>query len=324
MKLMKLLPNGIYQILYSKYKTHIINTKYYRRCLTHPEEELANSNCTIIWMSDNKVKQGGLCDRLWGAVSTYSICRSLNYDFKLLFTCPFLLTKYLVPNQYNWQIAKDDIINNSKISNAIFWPNVSSAKDTYYLEKSIRKHAKHYKQIHIYSNLKSTINFTLIFNHLFRPSEYLGENLGHIYSTMPFKRYISISFRFIGLLGDFQDIQQKGLSSDEQLKYMEICKNGIRNLSVPEDCGILVTSDSQRFQEYIRDIPKVFTVEGKISHLGNNNNDDDSHLKTFLDLFMISKAEKAYFGWHGEMYKYSAFAKTGALIGGIPFEILEF
>lgn len=275
-------------------------------------------------MSDDKIKQGGLCDRLWGAISTYSICRSHNYDFKLLFTCPFLLTKYLVPNQYNWQIAKDEIINNSEISKAIFWPDVSSANDTHYLEKSIGKYSRHYKQIHIYTNLKSAINFTLIFNHLFRPSEYFEEILRHISLTIPFKRYISISFRFIGLLGDFQDIQQKGLSSDEQLNYMEICKNGVKSLSVPQDCGILVTSDSQRFQECIRDIPKVFFVDGKISHLGNNINDDDSHLKTFLDLFMISKAEKAYLGWHGEMYKYSAFAKTGALIGGVPFEVIEF
>lgn len=323
MKITNYIPGWIYQILYSKFKSHKLN-KLYNIKGDEDRKTLTLKRNLIIWMSDNKIKQGGLCDRLWGAVSTYAICKTLNYDFKLLFTCPFLLTKYLVPNQYNWQIAKNEVINNPKISNAIFWPDVSSANNTHYLEKSIRKYAKHYKQIHIYTNLKSDINFTLIFNHLFKPSKYLEENLRQIYLTIPFKRYISISFRFIGLLDDFVDISKKQLTICQQNCYMNICKNGIKNLSVPEDCGILVTSDSQRFQEYIRDIPKVFFVEGKISHLGNNYNDDDSHLKTFLDLFMISKAEKAYFGWHGEMYKYSAFAKTGALIGGVPFEIIEF
>lgn len=323
MRIIDYLPGYMRQLLYSKFKSRKLNKLYNIDGGGYSNSHYTENNL-IIWMSDDKIKQGGLCDRLWGAVSSYVICKSINYDFRILFTCPFLLTKYLVPNKYDWQIETEEIINNSSKSKPIFWPEISSANDTRYLEKIIKKYAKHYKQIHIYTNLKSDINFTLIFNHLFRPSEYLEENLHNIYSTMPFKKYISISFRFIGLLGDFVDISKKPLTISQQSDYMEICKNGIKNLSVPEDCGILVTSDSQRFQEFIRNIPKVFSVEGKISHLGNNNNDDDSHLKTFLDLFMISKAEKAYFGWHGEMYKYSAFAKTGALIGGVPFEVIEF
>ena len=59
---------------------------------------------------------------------------------------------------------------------------------------------------------------------------------------------------------------------------MEKCKNAILDLPIPDGCGILVTSDSPRFQEYISDLPNVFKIPGKISHLGNNICDDDSHL----------------------------------------------
>lgn len=319
----KLFPNKILQIIYSRYKTHQLRRQYRPAEIAHQNILRKFPNHLIIWMSDDKMKQGGLCDRLWGAISTYSRCQSLNFNFKIHFISPFDLTKYLIPNHYNWEINKEEITKDSNLATPFFWPDLTSVSNTKYLDNILLRNSKSFQQIHIYTNLKSDIDFTNIFNHLFKPSNYLTEHLNKILSTVPYKKFISISFRFIGLLGDFKDVSNTQLTPSQQAFYMEKCKNAILDLPIPDGCGILVTSDSPRFQEYISDLPNVFKIPGKISHLGNNICDDDSHLKTFLDLFMISKAEKAYFGWYGEMYKHSAFARTGALIGAVPFEIIE-
>jgi hypothetical protein len=48
----------------------------------------------------------------------------------------------------------------------------------------------------------------------------------------------------------------------------------------------------------------------------------DAALKTFLDLFLISKAQKAYNVVSKEMYN-GGFAMRGAMIGGIEYEVIR-
>lgn len=54
---------------------------------------------------------------------------------------------------------------------------------------------------------------------------------------------------------------------------------------------------------------------GHVSYGGNN----DATLKTFVDLYMIARAKKVYRIDAPELYAWSGFAVTGAMIGGIDF-----
>ena len=66
----------------------------------------------------------------------------------------------------------------------------------------------------------------------------------------------------------------------------------------------------------------VYIIPGKVGHIDYDNG-DDVNMKTFLDFFLISKAEKVYLARSGKMY-HSAFAKTASLVNNRPFEMYEY
>ena len=47
-------------------------------------------------------------------------------------------------------------------------------------------------------------------------------------------------------------------------------------------------------------------------------------MKTFLDMYMLSKAKCIYQLCTGEMYKNSAFAKQAAFLGAVEYITIEF
>lgn len=51
--------------------------------------------------------------------------------------------------------------------------------------------------------------------------------------------------------------------------------------------------------------------------------DKDATMKTFVDLYMISRAKKVYRIAAKELYNLPGFAKTAALIGGVEYETIE-
>ena len=85
---------------------------------------------------------------------------------------------------------------------------------------------------------------------------------------------------------------------------------------------VLVTTDSITFLHEAEKLNFVFTIPGKIGHIGYHS-EDDVQIKTMLDFYMISKAKKAYLGCSGDMYK-SNFAKSAAMTTNIPYEEIIF
>ena len=88
---------------------------------------------------------------------------------------------------------------------------------------------------------------------------------------------------------------------------------------------VLVTADSMTFLERASQLPDAYVIPGDVCHIAvaDDSTPDDVHLKTFLDLMMISRAEKVYLGMGEGMYN-SSFSRTGAMIGGKPFEVIFF
>ena len=66
---------------------------------------------------------------------------------------------------------------------------------------------------------------------------------------------------------------------------------------------ILITSDSARFINEVRCFSYVYIIPGDIAHMDYDSG-TDAALKTFLDLFLISKAQKAYNVVSKEMYNW--------------------
>lgn len=171
---------------------------------------------------------------------------------------------------------------------------------------------------HVYSNV--TLHEELyckFFNELFMPTEILQKVIDDCLWEIRGK-YISITFRFIGLLGDFNDTYSTGIALTQEQKddYIEHCLNAIKALRQKHKdvSRILVTADSNLFLSLAKELDYVYVVPGVVTHMDAKGS--SSQLKPFLDFFMISKAEYCYSYQYGNMFAGTKFARTAALIGG--------
>ena len=91
-----------------------------------------------------------------------------------------------------------------------------------------------------------------------------------------------------------------------------------------QDKTFLVTADSNKFLSRVSNIPYIRIIEGRSVHMDKMTKQSrDDYSKVFVDMIMLSKAEKILLLCTGEMYK-GAFAKTASLIGKTPYEIVYF
>lgn len=276
----------------------------------------------VVVMVDGRYLQGGLTDRLRGITSVYSYCKDKNIPFHLKFTSPFSLEKYLVPNQVDWRIAEDNICydaNKVKVCllNDYEIPLV-------YHRLCLRKWLETGKELHLYTNTNfCDRDFHTCFHELFKPSPMLQKRLDACISQIG-ENYISISFRFTTLLGDFADCINAPLPDDEQLVLIDKCLDAISAISTkaPIHDRILVTADSEKFLKAAAKLPKVYIVPGNVGHFDHSCN-EEKEMKTFLDYLLIAKAQAVYLGRSGAMYR-SGFARHAAMIGGKPFHEYEF
>lgn len=280
----------------------------------------------VVLMNDGKRLPGGMADRLQAIISFYSICREKNIRFALNFTFPFEIEKYLVPNTYDWRLKAGELSFNSKESTPIFTDNIGihGEREIQWEKNYARKQLKRVcQQLHVYSSFDFVADdFSKLFHELFKPSPLLEDALNS-YREFLGKNYISVSTRFMELLGDFHEPKaMTRLSRQEQDCLIDKCLRQLLKLH-QENPGkrVLVTSDSQRFLNTCSALPWVYTVEGEIAH--SDTADTDNHLKTFLDFWLISEAESVYQLRTDKMYG-GNFSKKAALAGDRPYKLIEF
>lgn len=284
----------------------------------------------VIQMFDGIIDHGGLVDRLRGIISTYNYCKELDLDFRIYFIFPFDLHDFLIPNIYNWRISKEEISYSSNQVDILYgdcnhsW-NENWMINNYFKKRLSKSHNKH-KQVHVYTTINTVKdNYSILFSELFKPSPYLQSKLENIKKDLG-DNYVSISFRFLKLLGDLEDSQGYTLNRVEQKLLIEKCIKIIYNIHVkaPKHDKVLITSDSSTFVSHVKNIPFVYVCPGDIGHIQYSETKNNSVIeKTFLDLFLISQAQKAYMARTSKMYQ-SGFAYGGSRISGIPFEEVLF
>ena len=279
-----------------------------------------SSKKVFIYMADGRFIHGGLSDRLRGMCSLYQYCKNHNIPFKINFVHPFDIRFFLIPNVYDWTINAGDIVYDRNSVAKILKPNSDDN-----IRKRLSKLSKEV-QYHLYANCSYNISeFRNNFNELFRPTELLQDSVDlHLKNIGT--PYVSITFRFQNLLGDFKERKSSEESEEKQLDLIRVCLEAIEDVRKrhPDIPHILVTSDSKKFLLIAKErFEYVYFAEGELLHMDCNNDPNiHSYLKSFVDLYLISKANKAYFFARGKMYSNSGFARTAALIGGIEYEII--
>ncbi len=297
---------------------------YYNKPCNHDQTK----KC-VIFMANGFVLHGGLADRIKGILSVYSWCLSRNVAFKIHFVSPFLLNKYLLPNEYDWKIDENEIFydRSTKVSYLMHDTVSDSLEKTYLDKKTIQwmdeQWLGHNGQIHVYTNTDCCQeSYSQLFSVLFKPSNVLSHLLSQAKSEVG-NEYITISFRFTTLLGDFQDCINQELPADEQQHLIEVCLSAVKRIAAkhPFACKTVVVSDSEKFLSKAKELPNVKIISGKVGHIDYDSN-SATHLKTFLDFFMISNATKVYLVKSKQMYN-SAFPRVAAEIGNKPFVLVE-
>lgn len=306
----------------SKLKYFLNFRKYYYK---GEAKEKQRERKEVIFFIDGRTTHGGLSDRLRGLFSVYYYCKKKSYDFKVCWTYPFKLQDYFVPATFDWVVAPEQINRNKREVDFRFFNSYSfmnNDENSYFEQLDSNKPI-----LHVYSNV--TLHeelFKDMFVELFKPAPPLEHAIYQCLKNLNGGgKYVSVTFRFIGILGDFKDKDKSYGEVDDGKKneYIQKCINVCKKLHDKHNEMILVTSDSPTFLSEAQKLNFVYVIPGTVVHMDNVFNDNyQLHLKSFLDMMLISKAEKCYSYCYGRMFKDSKFARTSALIGGKPFETI--
>lgn len=209
----------------------------------------------IVFVNNGWTWHAGLCDRLRAITTLYGWCKSTGKNYKIYFTHPFLLQDYLIPSEYDWLIDSESMrfnLQQAKPIRMMFGPDVERLRlkgELYSLmEKWISNQlTDDNKQIHFYTNLFTANTFKYFgkdFNELFKPALRLQQEIDYHLSQIGSK-YISISFRFTTLLGDFEDCTGKPLPVREREVLIERCLNAVAEIrkNAPVHDKMLVTAN---------------------------------------------------------------------------------
>ena len=315
-------------MLYQKLIAHFWGSYILREfefARTHFSFSFRRAKPLVIYDHDSRFNDNGLADKIRGMISSCAFAKATGREFRINHINPFRLEDFFEPNEVDWSLKEGEL----SYSWCNSWPVI--VLDYEKGERLPQYTSK--RQYHFYSNVDflPVINdfygkeytFRQLFNELFKPSAYLLNAL-RPYQKQIDKGYVSVSFRFMQLFGDFKDVRGNTLSEKEQEELAEKCLGFIDSVHLqnPETPTVFVTSDSMKFMSYLNRLDYVVSIPGEISHLGISAS-KESCLKTFIDYYMISKAKKAYLGYSGEMYK-SNFARSAAEGAGIPFFSIEF
>jgi hypothetical protein len=243
---------------------------------------------------------------------------------------PFQLKDYLQPNHIDWTILPEDISYHTADSKVVYCGSNATLVEPFFqklwLKKCFRQASK---QAHVYTNahlLPRGTRFGLLFNELFKPSQKVEDALT-LHTSKLQGGYYTMSLRFQRLLGDFVERDGVDISPEEQQQLMTRCVQKIAELrnTLDDTKKVVLMSDSIRFLEYAASqLDFIYYIPGKVQHIDfYKETPEDVNIKLFVDILMISRAEKAFLLQTGKMYN-SGFPRRAAQVGNIPFRHIRF
>lgn len=270
------------------------------------------------------IKHPGLADRMKAIINCYNIAKMNGYQFKIVFKIPFRLEDYLMPNEVDWRADFSDLnysVGGTRFFNELNFLSEDSWKG--------RTHLVNDKEYHCYSYIgnrqpeifpESGYEWSKLFHELFRPTARLQTAIDACgYQE---RSYIAVHLRFVNALDNFEEVTccDNALRTEkEKQNLINRCKQGLMRIkNENEGSRVLVFSDSKRFLDSLDDIPVEVLDHDNVGHISFGTG-DDATLKTFVDLYMIARAKTVYRIDAPELYAWSGFAVTGAMIGGIEF-----
>ena len=289
-----------------------------------------NLGGAVIAMFDGRQIHCGLTDRLIGICTAYEFSKRLNLRFYILFKTPFDITNYLLPNKVNWTLNENDVVYNRNAAVPVFLNNWQSltAFHWFYLKRIAAKNPS--KQLHLYINSPFHLKqYRSNFNILFKKSPLLNISIANSIVQLGSPSFVAMAFRFAGILGDLKEdyTSFKRLDEQEQDILIKRCEKKVlqirRDLDIRE--RLLITADSEKFINYIKKYDFTYVTPGGVAHIDNSHKKrEDTYLKVFVDLFMLSQSRIIYQLNTGGMYKESGFARQASQLSGVRYVQVNF
>lgn len=276
----------------------------------------------LISAVDGKRNTQGVTDRFKGIISVYALSKAINAPFKLIYTHPFYLIDFLMPNTYNWIPKYDEISESmSDVRYKILrkQPSIKRLLKVLPLKNQVRVYANLNYLDEINKEFNQNFEWGTLFKELFKPTKELEDAI-NINSLKIGEKYIACVFRFQNLLGDFNEYHSKSVPEEIQIELITKNKKALIELEKSVKLPILVTSDSMKFISEIKDLENIYIFPGKVVHLDCTFNEKkEVYMKSFVDFFMISHAQKVYSIGTKQMYP-TEFPVYAAKINNVPFE----
>lgn len=277
-----------------------------------------------VFMVDGRVGHGGMFDRLKGAISVYAISKVHHKDFRIHFTYPFDLRKYLVPNVYDWRINDNKIVYSYPHSRPLFLYGECYDPKRLFKERKCESHFYYgYDSLDVINEEYGTsFEWGELYRDLFKPTTYLQQYIDHYRQELG-SDYIVVHTRFLNLLGDkVETAINPELALPDKNKLIEQMRDKIIELAGQIDnMRVMLASDSMTFIDYIiKEMPEIYVIPGTVKHIDTAGETNDAeNIKMFLDYYLISYAQRVY-SLVGKGMWPSAFPEYAAKIGCVEFE----
>ena len=145
--------------------------------------------------------------------------------------------------------------------------------------------------------IKGKEEFPQLFGELFQPVNKLRELIEKNLEMLP-KGYVSITYRFQQLLGDFkEDGYRVIIDKNEKETLIDNCLSVLDKLFEKYQKRILVTSDSSIFLKKASEKNFVYTIPGQIRHMDFTDGvkaDILIDMKSYVDFYMLANADCIY------------------------------
>lgn len=287
------------------------NWKYYSKCRFRRAQQVN----ILYFIFEPGRKHPGIADRLKAIISNYNLAKQNGYRYKVYFETPFRLCDYLKP-KFDWVANINELeysLQDTRIVNEAY------REVPKLLSKNKQYHSYNYEGHHMPRIFPVTgYKWCDLFHEMFEPSEKLHQ--AFLNSHVQPGSYISIHFRFVNALESFEStfFDNRIASQAERESLIERCKEAIRKLVLSHpNKDVYVFADSKIFLESLKDEPVKVLESNHIGHVSEGIN-DEATLKSFLDLYVMSKGTEVYRACAPELYSISHYALLAATIGDIP------
>ena len=275
----------------------------------------------IVARVDGTTFHGGLTDRWKGIVSLYALAKVLGRDFRILYTYPFDIEEYQVPNRYDWRLSAEELSGSLRNTHMLRLTGETTLRRVQHLPTN--------KQVHAYANRDwltlineqygTAFRWGELFDELFKPSDRLTGAL-KAYNGLLHQPYIAVAFRTQNIFGDYPEYHYPAVDKKRQEDVAARCIDYLSLLHEQTRRPLLVTSDSWRLTERASVLSFVTATSGSAAHVDTTDDATwEQYAKSFVDFYLLAGAQTVYCAGTDEMYP-SEFPKYAALLREVPFQ----